>query len=266
MNLLGQGGIWVYIKYKTATTCRYCGKELDREGVMCSKCVEKNNTQSKNKYHERKNAGRCVKCNAVMDTTGAYCMSCKAKKNEEYKLSKQLYLDLGICPRCHKNQLYIDGQKMCEKCSLEHSKHKKTFDANKRASNLEHQREVAKALREQRENSGICIQCGKREAAPGKRRCNECLMYCRRYARSIREKKHSETIGTREYRKQNGLCYQCGETLDNSKWKICTCCHGKLVMQGAKGALKYKNNSGGHAHEQIVQTEQAGTRLLEGKL
>lgn len=78
----------------------------------------------KNKTHERrKESGLCVQCGKPLDRDGVYCKTCCEKNNEESRLTRAYYIKRGVCPMCRKNYIFGD-EKRCPECSAKDSERK----------------------------------------------------------------------------------------------------------------------------------------------
>lgn len=67
-------------------------------------------------YKRRKEAGLCVNCGKELDRNGVYCTECQAKLNSNRNELRKWYQEGGICPRCGKELLY-GQEKNCLECS-----------------------------------------------------------------------------------------------------------------------------------------------------
>lgn len=80
--------------------------------------------------------------------------------------------------------------------------------------------------------NGICIQCLRYNAAPGKVRCEVCLAKNAENARKYRAKKQSVSQAERarklrEIRKEQGLCIWCGNPRSSYSSVFCVDCRIK---------------------------------------
>ena len=86
---------------------------------------------------------------------------------------------------------------------------------------------------------GICINCGHREAEPGKKRCYECSVknadYCRERYYLHREDEIKGAVERkrqlREERNAQGLCTECGKHPQYHGTKMCWICRNKHQIQ-----------------------------------
>lgn len=83
---------------------------------------------------------------------------------------------------------------------------------------------------------GICVQCGTNTAAPGRARCEECLVknaesskkQRERRDSSVRKESHREHIRQlRRERKEKGLCIFCGKPICSKSTVFCIDCYIK---------------------------------------
>ena len=80
--------------------------------------------------------------------------------------------------------------------------------------------------------NGICVQCLRYDASPGKVRCEVCLAKNAEVARKRREKMQSVSQAERhkmlrESRKEQGLCIWCGKPKSRYSSVFCTDCRIK---------------------------------------
>ena len=92
-------------------------------------------------------------------------------KSEQRRAMREAHEAMGMCVKC--SQPARPGHKTCLRCGL--------------LDNDAKRERMAKL-----EAAGLCIQCGKRPPAEGRRRCEECLQYMREH-----RQKQGETQCTR---------------------------------------------------------------------
>jgi len=175
---------------------------------------------SMSRYLKYKAAGKCPRCGARKPEPGKlYCEYCRVaaariakawrEKNAEYekaerKARRDTYLKHGICPGCGKREVF-HRYKLCEVCLHLHRERaiKAYHRKSKEPGFYEAKRARAKAIRDKRRTSGLCIDCGKYPIAPGYScRCNRCMLRCRIRAEARMALK-------RRNAKERGLCAYC---------------------------------------------------------
>lgn len=122
---------------------------------------------------KRKEQGLCIRCGASLDREGVLCWKCLAKANEDNRATYHVYIEAGLCPRCRKN-IILGQEKACPECrskkaevALEYRKNNsKRINAMASISR--------KRLRNERKEKGICNICGKRQADTGYVTCGIC--------------------------------------------------------------------------------------------
>jgi hypothetical protein len=68
--------------------CTTCGKQMDREGWVCIKCVTVINKHSQAKVQDRKRNKQCVRC-GISSPFSSYCPSCREKNTTYMKNRRQ---------------------------------------------------------------------------------------------------------------------------------------------------------------------------------
>lgn len=108
--------------------------------------------------------------------------------------------------------------------------------------------------REAYKRAGICVQCCKREAEPGKTICFECSEYHRKWSlkayknlkkdktayREYLDKKNEWVRARYWYRKENGLCVQCGKPRNEDDVSRCSRCQEKQLFYQFQNAERLK--------------------------
>lgn len=93
--------------------CVQCGSVLNREGICCIRCNNRNNVSKYYRNQEVHEEGYCVNCSSKLDRVGWFCIACannlktKAKlRNAERRLN-HLCVQCGVktelgsyCQRC----------------------------------------------------------------------------------------------------------------------------------------------------------------------
>lgn len=190
-----------------------------------------NTEYSKKRYARQRESGICPRCNKKLDRDGYYCIKCLNEVNEYYRESRNFYKKIGICPQCRKEKLFGDEQQ-CISCRQKRYERRKQLTDEKRELNNKNFAKYSRALYKERSEQGICTRCGKRIAAPGKKKCVICAEKENEYnrLRYMKDKKMS----IREYRAQNNLCYYCGNKIDLDKGKLCSKCLERCRENGKK--------------------------------
>lgn len=129
-----------------------------------------------NMYKKRRDEGVCVKCGKELDRQGVYCSKCLVKISKEHKDMRQWYQSNGICPVCKKEKLFGD-EKECPVCAAKKYEitmrsRKKHGTEHYNSNHAEWQ----KKKYHERIKLGICARCGKRKADYGYKTCGICRM------------------------------------------------------------------------------------------
>lgn len=112
-------------RWKAEGKCTHCGRERDKKGVLCSKCVSvRSNAKAVKQRRERLKAlGMCtvcgrtwaepghVKCRKCLDRHKAY----NAKSNEQAKKRRAARVAAGLCIDCGK-PTDREGKQRCSAC------------------------------------------------------------------------------------------------------------------------------------------------------
>lgn len=150
--------------------CTYCGKPVDRDGVLCSKCLAKHSEYNSDRAEMYLSENICPVCGKHDVLPGEKsCKECKAKKlnrqerRMEYlcKYQRERYARFeaeGLCSRCGKRPPE-EGKKWCRQCLDRHNKKAKSR---------------RKDVRAQWATDLCCMRCGKPERVEGKKLCPDC--------------------------------------------------------------------------------------------
>lgn len=171
-------------------------------------------------YNSRINNKLCPSCGDPLDRKGHYCSKCLIKRNERTKKDRAFYRENHLCADCGKYHVY-GSETYCEECKARRytysASHVRTDEEKKKF------REQQKRLYKELSEKGICTRCGKRKAAPGKKKCKICLE-----KDAAKRRIPTGEIGKREYKLQNHLCLYCGKPLGDIKTsKLCYDCQQK---------------------------------------
>ena len=125
-------------------------------------------------YAMRKTNGLCPKCGKQLDREGHYCSKCVEKFNRYQRETRELRRLIGICPTCGKEKLFGD-EKQCITCRQKAHESRTPLTDEQKEKYKKRFNEQQKGLREERKAAGICTRCGKRAVAPGRKKCEVCL-------------------------------------------------------------------------------------------
>ena len=181
-------------------------------------------------YKNRKGSGLCPRCGKQLDRAGHYCIECLKKVNDYNRETREFCKEHHICTMCRKEVVY-GTDRICFECRAKKSENRKPLTEDQKKRYGETFRKQQKTLYQQRSEGGICVRCGKRKAAEGKKRCAICLEKDT-YAH---KKKRMDGLDVKEYRRKNHLCYYCGEPVDLPKGQLCSSCMERCKENGRKG-------------------------------
>ena len=151
-------------------------------------------------YAMHKTNGLCPRCGNPLDREGFYCSECVEKLNRYQRETRELRRLIGLCPTCGKEKLFGD-EKQCITCRQKAHESRTPLTDEQKEKYRKRFSERQKSLREERKAAGICTRCGKRAAAPGRKKCEVCL---EKDAELYRRKSKVNII---EYRRENNLCF-----------------------------------------------------------
>ena len=151
--------------------CTYCGKPVDRDGMLCTECLEKTKIYNAERREILIASGICPICgkNNIFPNEKS-CPECKARSANNLAKSLEKRVDYnrsvyekrkeaGLCPRCGKNKPK-EGGKWCEECL-----------AKKRRW---YKRKARVDVRAEWKSELCCMRCGKPERVEGKELCPDC--------------------------------------------------------------------------------------------
>lgn len=144
--------------------------------ALLLKDMTKRQISSRNHYMKRKSNGLCPRCGKELDRKGHYCSRCVEQVNKDQRERKKLLRNLGICPYCGKTKL-TGEERVCIECSYKSFvyRSKQNFTEEQKEKWKEDFKEKRKILYRQRIEQGICTRCGKFSVEPGKTKCRICL-------------------------------------------------------------------------------------------
>ena len=131
----------------------------------------------------RKANGLCIDCGNVLDRDGVRCVKCNEKNNKESKEDRKWYRENGICPRCRKN-IILGTENVCPECSAyayEITMNSRER-LGKEHYNKVH-KEWSKRTHHEMIQKGICTRCRKRKADYGYKTCGIWREKGRKYKR-----------------------------------------------------------------------------------
>ena len=132
---------------------------------------------------KRKTNGLCIDCGNVLDRDGVRCVKCNEKNNKESREDRKWYRENGICPRCRKN-IILGTENVCPECSAyayEITMNSRER-LGKEHYNKVH-KEWSKRTHHEMIQKGICTRCRKRKADYGYKTCGICREKGRKYKR-----------------------------------------------------------------------------------
>ena len=131
----------------------------------------------------RKTNGLCIDCGNVLDRDGVRCVKCNEKNNKESKEDRKWYRENGICPRCRKN-IILGTENVCAECSAyEYEVNMNSRERLGKEHYNEVHKEWSKRTHHEMIERGICTRCRKRKADYGYKTCGICRDKGRKYKR-----------------------------------------------------------------------------------
>ncbi len=180
----------MYDKRRAEKLCLWCGKPLDRDGVLCQACAEKSRTRTKAYKEYYLNMGICPYCRKRKLTPGyKSCVVCrenkalrrmkskdpeKAKQRSIYRKSKRAErIDQGLCTVCGKRKAE-QGFKTCPECRRNQKKYRHIYVSKYQLSD--------RALWV---SQGRCEHCGSYDLQEGTKLCKKhYMMSCEALAKA----------------------------------------------------------------------------------
>lgn len=191
------------------------------------------NELNKRNYYRHKQNGECPRCGKPLDRDGHYCKKCLEKYIEYQRENRKFYREHHLCVVCGKIRV-PKGERICPECRAKNANRRKLSEEQRIKANENHKKSQ-KLIYMQRAENGICTRCGKRKAAPGKKKCEICLQK----DAEVHRRKNMCGINIREYRKENRLCYFCGNLIDVPSGQICSQC--RIKFQELQKGVSHKN-------------------------
>ena len=151
--------------------CTKCGKPLDRDGALCTECLESGRQYQNERRNKLISLGLCPICgiNIIFEHEKS-CPECKAKKAIAQSKNQEYYREWGrnkvaerrangLCPQCGKRPV-DEGYKSCSEC--------------REKARKKYARKEKPYKRNEWSAEGRCAVCGKDELVPYKRVCWSC--------------------------------------------------------------------------------------------
>jgi len=168
----------LYAQRREKNLCLWCGKPLDRDGVLCSECTSKNRQHSKERRDYLLRIGICPICGKRKITEGyKSCLICressamrmKQQKSEQQKEKKSQYqkelrkerAKQGLCTSCGINKPE-PGFKTCPECRRRKRNYRHMYVSKYQLSD--------RALWV---SQGKCERCGSDDLQEGTKLCKE---------------------------------------------------------------------------------------------
>ena len=170
----------MYAKRREEKLCLWCGKPLDRDGVLCVECNQKNKERSRLNREYYLQIGVCPYCRKRKITHGyKTCLPCREKISLRHKIQlldmdkkerilkkerdeRKKRLEEGICTKCGKSEAET-GYHTCAECRRKAKKYRKTYITKYQLSD--------RALWK---DQGRCSRCGAEEQYEGFSLCRKC--------------------------------------------------------------------------------------------
>ena len=138
----------------------------------------------KNPYTQRRVENKiCVKCSNPVDRDGVLCSECLEKQNTEKRADYKFYIGIGICPRCRRNRI-LGQERSCPECRAYEANYMSKVRSKNREEYNKKMREYRRELTVKRKAQGMCTRCGKREAETGYSTCSICRIKSTTYKRN----------------------------------------------------------------------------------
>lgn len=99
--------------YESRRLCPQCVKPLDRNGSLCTACLEKLNQSAKKRYGALKKSGFCTRCHKPTDREGlTRCDKCLQHESKTNQSRRKNRIATGTCIYCQSPS--ISDSKYCE--------------------------------------------------------------------------------------------------------------------------------------------------------
>lgn len=196
-----------YKRCREEHLCLWCGKPLDREGALCSECIEKSRQRTKAYKQYYISMGICPVCRKRKVTPGyKSCMVCREQKAMKRMMNKadpeqkkaqsikrkEIRIERianGICVTCGKNKAE-KGFKTCAECRKKVRKYRQIYISKYQLSD--------RALWV---SQGRCERCGSYDLQEGTKLCRKCYQQSAEAlekARSVVQKHRADARAAQE--------------------------------------------------------------------
>lgn len=148
--------------------------------------------------------------------------SSKKVANEYARDRKDRLIKQGLCSKCG-HEKDTEEFKLCLDCRNYMAEwFRKTIERDK-----DHYYEKQRERKHRRDPKGLCVRCGSRKQAKGRKSCQICL-----------DKEKVFMNNKIEKRKQAGLCVKCGNHKSEQGLFVCPTCREKNRVAAAKKYAK----------------------------
>lgn len=181
----------------------------------------------------RKSQNLCTRCGKPLDRDGQYCKSCCENVRIEARENRIFRASHHLCTQCGKYAV-PESEKICPECRAKNN-NRRRMRSEKSKENFRTQQ---KKLYDQRSKDGICVRCGKRKVAMGRKRCGICLQKDAQMHRNLRAMNGDDL---RRQWVEQGFCYHCGGEIEDKSMKSCNACREKCAPKNQSCAGKNKS-------------------------
>lgn len=124
-------------------------------------------------YYDRKDKGLCVSCGGTLDRDGVRCKKCRDRQTTNDRENRRVYRESHVCPSCRKNTILGD-EMTCPECRAKGANYAEKLRERSRDDYNGYMRKYQKNMYQKRKEDGICTRCGKRKAEHGFFTCPAC--------------------------------------------------------------------------------------------
>ena len=141
--------------------CEQCQRDLDRDGIKCSVCYEKQKPilrkANKKKYANKKAAGLCISgCGRDAEPDRVQCKKCLIQDSEYQKTTREYRIANNLCITCGKYLGEDFDRQMCD----EHSKKRSEWYVNSPTRKKDRARRIERKKLVLAHYGGKCVGCG----------------------------------------------------------------------------------------------------------
>lgn len=195
--------------------------------------------------------GRCPDCGKEKDRQGYYCAACLEVHNEYIRDNRSFWRANHICPVCGKERLF-GTEKTCIGCRQKQYEYKQKSKQPLTDEQKDAMRNYGRSVYKERSEQGLCTRCGKRKAAPGRKKCKLCLE-----KDAKRHRLPPDVVPKMEYKEKNHLCRYCGSRLESRSGKKLrvTClqkCHDDAIELRRTHPEKFPQNKSWKESNQLI--------------